>query len=193
MVRNARQYIAGAVKSMSLRNVFLVLMVMVLAACASKNTREQDELGYGTQAGPVAGAQSSGVEQGSAGAGSAFGDGAAAGPRASALNRTVYFDFDRDSVRAEFREIIAGHGRYLAANPSAAVRLEGHADERGSREYNIGLGERRAQAVRQALLLQGAAASQLTTVSYGEERPAVTGSDEESWALNRRVEIVYAP
>jgi len=178
---------------MSLRNAFLVLMVVVLAGCASKNTREQDELGYGTQAGPVAGAQSSGVEQGSAGSGSAFGDGAAAGPRASLLNRTVYFDFDRDSIRAEFREIIAGHGRYLAANPTARVRLEGHADERGSREYNIGLGERRAQAVKQALLLQGAAASQLTTVSYGEERPAVTGSDEESWALNRRVEIVYAP
>jgi len=71
------------------------------------------------------------------------------------------------------------------------VRLEGHTDERGSREYNIGLGERRAQAVRRALMLQGASANQLSTVSYGEERPAATGSDEESWRLNRRVELVY--
>jgi hypothetical protein len=71
------------------------------------------------------------------------------------------------------------------------LRLEGHADERGSREYNIGLGERRAQAVRRVLMLQGAAQTQITTVSYGEERPAQTGTDEESWRLNRRVELVY--
>ena len=71
------------------------------------------------------------------------------------------------------------------------MRLEGHTDERGSREYNIGLGERRAQAVRRALMLAGAQACQITTVSYGEERPAATGSDEEAWRLNRRVEIVY--
>ena len=76
-------------------------------------------------------------------------------------------------------------------NASAQVRLEGHADERGSREYNIGLGERRAQAVRRVLMLQGATANQISTVSYGEERPAATGSDEESWRLNRRVELVY--
>ncbi|MCC7330159.1 MAG: peptidoglycan-associated lipoprotein Pal [Gammaproteobacteria bacterium] len=178
---------------MSVKNVLLVLMMVVLAGCASKGTKEQDDLGYGTQSGPAAGAQSGGVSQGSVGAGSAFDDSAAAGPRASARNRTVYFDFDSDNIKAEYREIVAGHGRYLAANPGVKVRLEGNTDERGSREYNIGLGERRAQAVKQALLLQGAAASQLTTVSYGEERPAATGSDEESWALNRRVEIVYVP
>ena len=71
------------------------------------------------------------------------------------------------------------------------MRLEGHADERGSREYNIGLGERRAQSVRNVLLLQGGTSDQITTVSFGEERPAVIGSDEEAWSLNRRVEIVY--
>ncbi|MCC7258978.1 MAG: peptidoglycan-associated lipoprotein Pal [Gammaproteobacteria bacterium] len=172
----------------------LIVTATVLAGCAGKGTKEQEELGYGTYAGqPAPGAQAGGVGEGSTGQGAAFDDSAAAGPRASVRNRTVYFDFDRDEVKAEFREVVAAHGRYLAANPAARVRLEGHADERGSREYNIGLGERRAQAVRQALLLQGAGASQLATVSYGEERPAVTGSDEESWALNRRVEIVYAP
>jgi peptidoglycan-associated lipoprotein len=105
----------------------------------------------------------------------------------------VYFDYDEADIKPEFNAMLQAHGRNLAANPNMQVRLEGHADERGSREYNIGLGERRAQAVKQALLLQGAGASQLSTVSYGEERPAATGSDEESWALNRRVEIVYSP
>ena len=84
------------------------------------------------------------------------------------------------------------HARRLAANPGVSVRLEGHADERGSREYNIGLGERRAQAVRQALMLQGVNSVQITTVSYGEERPADSRSFEDAWAKNRRVEIAYS-
>lgn len=103
----------------------------------------------------------------------------------------VYFEFDSSEIRADFNDMLAAHGSYLASNPNVSVRLEGHADERGSREYNIGLGERRAQAVRRILLLQGAAADQLSTVSYGEERPAVIGSDEEAYRLNRRVELVY--
>ena len=106
-------------------------------------------------------------------------------------NLIVYFEFDRSEIRPEFNAMLAAHGRYLVANPTVSIRLEGHADERGTREYNIGLGERRAQAVRQILLLQGASASQLTTISYGEERPAVFGSDEEAYSLNRRVELVY--
>ena len=104
---------------------------------------------------------------------------------------TVYFEYDRSDIRQEFNAMLAAHGQYLAANPTAQVRLEGHADERGSREYNIGLGERRAQAVRRVLLLQGATAAQISTVSFGEERPAVLGSDEEAYSLNRRVELVY--
>jgi len=103
----------------------------------------------------------------------------------------VYFDYDEADIKPEFNAMLQAHGRNLAANPNMQVRLEGHADERGSREYNIGLGERRAQAVRRVLQLGGAGAQQLTTVSYGEERPAASGSDEESWRLNRRVELVY--
>jgi len=87
--------------------------------------------------------------------------------------------------------VVAAHAKYLAGHPGTRVRLEGHTDERGSREYNIGLGERRAQSVRRALLLQGAADAQISTVSYGEERPAAPGHDEAAWAKNRRVEIVY--
>ena len=108
------------------------------------------------------------------------------------LSRLVlYFEFDQSDIASEFNALLAAHGEYLATNAGAEVRLEGHADERGSREYNIGLGEERAQAVRRVLLLQGAATEQLSTVSYGEERPATIGSTEEAYGLNRRVELVY--
>ncbi len=114
------------------------------------------------------------------------------GPSGELLSkRIVYFDLDRADIRADSQSVVAAHAAYLSKNPSQKVRLEGHADERGSREYNIGLGERRAQSVRRALLLQGVAEVQLATVSYGEERPAVTGHAEEAWARNRRVDIVY--
>lgn len=105
--------------------------------------------------------------------------------------RTLYFDFDKSDIRPEFVDIIEAHARNLARNPSQRIVLEGHCDERGSREYNIGLGERRAHAVRRALLLQGVGAGQVSTISYGEERPADPGHNEAAWSRNRRVEIVY--
>jgi len=86
---------------------------------------------------------------------------------------------------------LEAHARYLAQHPSASVRLEGHADERGTREYNIALGERRAKAVERLLIVNGASTSQVETISYGEEKPAVLGSGEQSWAQNRRVELIY--
>ena len=114
------------------------------------------------------------------------------GPSGELLSkRIVYFDFDRADIRADSQTVVSAHAAFLAKNPNIKVRLEGHADERGSREYNIGLGERRGQAVRRALLLSGVAEVQLSTVSYGEERPAAAGSDEQAYGLNRRVEIVY--
>ena len=125
-------------------------------------------------------------------AGATVDDTATGGPTGELLSkRVVYFDFDRADIRADSQTVVAAHAAYLAKNPAQKVRLEGHADERGSREYNIGLGERRGQAVRRALLLQGVAEAQLSTVSYGEERPAAAGSDEQAYGLNRRVEIVY--
>ena len=107
--------------------------------------------------------------------------------------KLLYFAFDRSDIRPEDRAIVAAHAEWLSDNPRQRVRLEGHADERVSREYNIGLGERRAQSVRQALMLQGVSGSQIDTLSYGEERPAVTGQGEFAWSQNRRVEIVYLP
>lgn len=103
----------------------------------------------------------------------------------------VYFDYDRAEIKAEYVPVVAAHAKFLNASASRKVRLEGHSDETGSREYNIGLGERRAQAVRRALMLQGVTDNQITTVSYGEERPAVAGNDDTSYARNRRVELVY--
>jgi peptidoglycan-associated lipoprotein len=105
--------------------------------------------------------------------------------------RVVYFDFDRADIRGEAQEILGCHGKYLRDNPGAAVTLEGHADERGTREYNLGLGERRGNAVTGALQANGGSAGQLTVVSYGEERPTCSESDEGCWSRNRRVEIVY--
>jgi peptidoglycan-associated lipoprotein len=105
--------------------------------------------------------------------------------------RVIYFDFDKSEVKSEYRAIVAAHASYAAANGSARVTLEGHADERGTREYNLGLGERRGNAISGLLSAAGAMGSQLDTVSYGEERPVCRVSDENCWWQNRRVEIVY--
>jgi peptidoglycan-associated lipoprotein len=106
-------------------------------------------------------------------------------------NRTIYFEFNSAKLTSESIEILETHGNFIAGNGEVTVRLEGHADERGSREYNIALGDRRAQSVRRVLLFQGASTDQVETVSYGEEQPAVSGHDEEAWARNRRVELIY--
>lgn len=102
-----------------------------------------------------------------------------------------YFDFDKSIVRPAAREALSKHAQYLVSHPDARVVLEGHADERGTREYNMALGERRAKAVARYLTIQGVAASQIETVSFGEEVPVAFGHDEASWQLNRRVEVRY--
>jgi peptidoglycan-associated lipoprotein len=105
--------------------------------------------------------------------------------------RVIYFDFDQDALRPEFQAAMACHAKYLRDRPSSRMSLEGNADERGSREYNVGLGERRGNAVSSALQANGGSGSQITVVSYGEERPTCNESTEDCWAKNRRVEIVY--
>ncbi len=105
--------------------------------------------------------------------------------------RVVYFDLDKDDVKSEFQQIMACHAKYLRDRPSSRITLQGNTDERGSRAYNQALGERRGNAVNSALQANGGSASQLTVVSYGEERPVCTESNEACWSQNRRVEIVY--
>lgn len=104
---------------------------------------------------------------------------------------TFYFDFDTAQIKAESRDVLAAHARYLANNPDVDVRLEGHTDERGTKEYNLALGERRANAVQRFLVVNGADRGQIETVSYGEEKPAAMGSNESAWAQNRRVELIF--
>jgi peptidoglycan-associated lipoprotein len=106
--------------------------------------------------------------------------------------RVIYFAYDSDDVLPEYEPVLTAHAEYLASHAGLTVVLEGHADERGSSEYNIALSERRAQSVARSMRLQGAGDNQLQIVSYGEEKPAVSGHEESSWQQNRRVEIIYS-
>ena len=166
--------------------IFVLLAVLGVAGC-SKNTvpdPEPTDTTYGSDSG---GSTSEWDSTGGAGGEEVpWGEEMDEGPAS-----VIYFEFDSSEVRPQDTETVTRHALQLADNPSARVRLEGHADERGSREYNIGLGERRAQAVRRLLLIQGASAGQISTVSFGEERPAVEGSSEDAYQQNRRVEIRY--
>ena len=112
-------------------------------------------------------------------------------PASDLFVRTIYFDYDSANIREDSLLIVREHGKYLSSSPERLVRLEGHADERGTREYNLALGEERAKSVREVLLLEGAQEEQVEIVSFGEERPAVEGSDDAALQLNRRVEVVY--
>jgi peptidoglycan-associated lipoprotein len=169
----------------------------LLSGCPKKPTTVEPPI-----AGSQVGGAGSGSTNGSGGAstsGSALGGDAAMGARGVGADggipgrKIIYFDFDKSEIKPEFADIITANAQNLTAHPNLKLKLEGNTDERGTREYNIGLGERRAQAVRRALMLQGVPESQVTTVSFGAERPAVEGDDETAWAQNRRVELVYTP
>lgn len=165
----------------------LLTATVALAGCPKKDAvKEPPPADTSGQTTEQEGLETGGVEEGAQ-----TGDPDAAA-RALLAQRVIYFDFDSYEIQPQYREVITAHARNLAATSTLKVRLEGHTDERGSREYNIGLGERRAQAVRRALMLQGGSDGQLVTVSYGEERPAQAGSDESAWSRNRRVEFVYS-
>jgi peptidoglycan-associated lipoprotein len=105
--------------------------------------------------------------------------------------RIIYFEYNQDTVKSEFTELIQAHAKYLNDNRGRKIRLEGHADERGSREYNMALGQRRGDAVRRATTILGVGNDRIEVVSFGEDKPRSTGHDEAAWAQNRRVEIVY--
>ena len=112
-------------------------------------------------------------------------------PRNILSKRTVYFDYDSYVVKDEYRAMVDAHAKYLQANKGTRLTLQGHADERGSREYNIALGQKRADAVKKLMQLLGATEIQIETVSFGKEKPKAEGHDETAWAQNRRVEIIY--
>jgi peptidoglycan-associated lipoprotein len=191
-----------------IRTLMAAASLALLASCAStgENT-DQTELDATTQPGVTAqpGQEAYSYAYGQApggydsydtsgsypGAAQAGRPGQGASGSVVSADRIVYFDFDQADIRPESQTIIESNARYLAGNPRIITQLEGHTDDRGSREYNIALGERRANAVRQVMSAMGVPSQQIRVVSYGEERPAASGPDEQSYALNRRVEIVY--
>jgi len=176
------------------KSLFAVLLASTLVACSSKPTDDQSgDLQSGsqtdsqTQIAPI-------QDQAQQSAISLTADNFHNHPSnydGTTSSRVIYFAFDNASVPAAAFETLRAHAVYLKGNSNAKVRLEGHADERGTREYNVALSERRAQSVEKFLRVQGVAASQIEMVSYGEEKPAAYGSDEMSWAKNRRVELNY--
>ena len=163
--------------------IFVGLLVFLLAACSSPTVPDPEPT-----ASPEPTDSSDAVTDSYGTTDMDDGEDVAYAPE---LSHIVYFDFDSAELRPEFTDIVARHAMQLSQDGGFEVRLEGHADERGSREYNIGLGERRSQTVRRMLLIQGATTSQISTVSFGEERPVADGSNEASYAKNRRVEIKY--
>ncbi len=168
----------------------LLSTLALVAACSSgvklNETPVIDKSTSSTAAGAGAsGASQSGVTPVDLNASAAN----AAGP--AGLARTVYFDFDSYVVGADYQAIVDGHARFLKANPRRNVVLQGHTDDAGGREYNLALGQRRAEAVRRSMGLLGVADSQIEAVSFGKEKPAVAGTDENARAQNRRAEIAY--
>jgi peptidoglycan-associated lipoprotein len=174
------------------KQLLSLALLSLLAACASEPVVEetQEPTAAATPAEPAPAA----AETAAAPAPAATESAAATAPAAEDSmpgELAVHFPFDVDAVQAEDRATVQAHGKYLSEHRNVKVRLEGNADERGSSEYNLGLGQRRANNVKKLLILSGAKDSQVTTVSYGEEKPVATGHDEASWAQNRRVDFVY--
>lgn len=181
-----------------------LLLFLVLAGCATApqepTETTTEEAGSGAETDDGTGAEADGMED-DEGARTltaeecppdcVFNRDAIDDPSGLLADRTIYFEFDSSAVQEKFMDTIRRHAAYLAQYSDVDVRLEGHTDERGSREYNVGLGARRADAVSRLLQAYGASNRQIETISYGEEVPAVEGHNEEAWAKNRRVEIVY--
>ena len=174
----------------NLSSIFVAAIVpLVLAACASKDPAK--EVPVETRTAPAATVTTptptaTPVKPAAAPTISPLKD-----PNNILSKRIIYFDYDKDTVQSEFQAIVQAHAKYLADNRGRKIRLEGHADERGSREYNMALGQRRADAVRMASNLLGVANERMESVSFGEDKPRAMGSDESAWSQNRRVEIVY--
>ena len=162
--------------------ILIGLLAAFAAGCASNEIPDPEPESAAADAGVGTGT----YDRSDFGEGESFAD-----DSSSQLGTVVYFDYDQAELKPEYVDLLARHAARMAGDTRFEVRLEGHADERGSREYNIGLGERRSQAVRRILVANGVPLDKLSTVSFGEERPAVAGSSEQSYALNRRVEINY--
>jgi peptidoglycan-associated lipoprotein len=182
--------------------ILATFVAFMVVGCSSTPTTEgtapiEDRSAAGTT--PGGGASTSGTgsggvsgSAGSTGTGTARGGNPLRDPSSPLSKRSVYFDFDSFSVKDEYKPTIEAHARYLQQNRAARMTVQGNTDERGSREYNIALGQKRADAVKRMLTLLGAQESQVESVSFGKEKPRAQGHDDSSWAENRRDDILYA-
>ena len=173
---------------MSIRVLFFLLLSLTFYGCSSTEEVQDDAsvVDQGRTMGEETDSQAYGAGEADRQGMSALDD-----PNGPLAKRIIYFEYDSSEILPEYRATVEAHAAYLAANQSVVITLEGHADERGSREYNLALGERRAESVSRQMSLLGASGSQFRVVSYGEERPAVDGHDDYAWSQNRRVEIIY--
>jgi peptidoglycan-associated lipoprotein len=180
-----------------MRSIWIALFSAALAACSGAPTTEQDPAGVEerkpSDAQP---AQTQPVKPGSVarvdltakpGAKSPLTD-----PASILSRRSIFYDLDQYDIKDQYKELVEAHARYLRDNPSAKVLIQGHTDERGSREYNVALGQRRSDGVKKMLLLLGAKEAQIESVSLGEEKPRAEGHDESAWSQNRRSDILYS-
>jgi peptidoglycan-associated lipoprotein len=158
---------------MNLKILSLFAAVLLVAACQQSQPTTGTGTGTGTQTGSATG-----------------GDGQAVRTAIASAGNTIYFAFDRSDITAESRQVLLRQAAVLNQNPSATVTIEGHCDERGTVEYNLGLGERRANATKQGLIALGVAAGRINIISYGKERPVNAGHNEQAWAQNRRAVTV---
>jgi len=177
------------------RYLLAMMMTALLAACSSTPTKEQDgaaveDRGGATAQQPVKPSTATGPTTTPLAPKSVSGN-PLKDPSNILSKRSVYFEFDSNIVKDEFKPLVSAHARYLQQNRGTKMTVQGHADERGSREYNLALGQRRADAVRQMMQLLGAQNEQIETVSFGEEKPRGAGHDEKSWAENRRADLAY--
>jgi len=173
-------------------SIAMLALVAGLYGCATTESQDSSS----TTASPTpssTGTQSAGIAPGTARApvqmGKGTGTGAGTGSQPD-LKRSVYFEYDKYDIKPEYRTLLESHARWLKANPQARLTIEGNADERGSREYNVALGQRRAESVTKMLVLMGAKPEQIEAVSWGEEKPRAAGHDEKSWSENRRDDFV---
>jgi len=183
-----------------MKKLFLIgVLALSVAACGERIKPDGETDAAANSGENASGATAGGIGSGAGAGGTAleggklvsYEKGAIDDPNNVLSEKIVYFSYDSNSVGDDYIELVKHHGKYLSFNSNASVRLEGHADERGTREYNVALAERRAQSVKQLMLYEGASNEQISIISYGEEKPVAFGHDDESMSLNRRVEIVY--